>query len=77
MAVRSERLYVLQGYIKGKGDQEQLFLHSEKDLALHVAKAWYARGWKPYLFSKTYDGNFKVWFDFRTVKVPAKLRKAA
>jgi len=71
-----ERLYVLNGEHPKKGPQQSLFTHDEHDLALHVARLWFKRGWKPYLFSKTYDGVFKVWFDWRKAsKVPE--RKAA
>ena len=73
-----QRLYTLTGFIRGKGEQVQYFTQGEKALALHCAKSWYAKGWMPYLYSKTYRGDFKVWFNYRTVKVPAtKLRKAA
>lgn len=78
---KSERLYVLKGFIRGDDEQVQYFTHNEKDLAIHVAKSWFARGWMPYLFSKTFDGNFKVWFDYRTAKPAKKVaipkRKAA
>ena len=77
-AMTLERTYVLKGFIRGKGEQVQYFTHNEKELAIHCAKRWFTKGWKPYLYSKTYRGDFKVWFDYRTAKVPAvKQRKAA
>ena len=52
--------FVLKGYIRGKGEQEQFFTANETDLALQVVRRWLAKGWKPFLVYKTYDGNFTV-----------------
>jgi hypothetical protein len=82
MAVKT-RLYVLKGFKpngSNRGPQEQLFTHNEKATAVAIAKRWHAKGWKPYLFSKTYDGDFKVWYDHKTAKLPVRkvaVRKAA
>jgi len=73
-------LYALKGVLPRKGPEEQPFTHNEKATALAIAKRWHVKGWKPRLISKTYDGDFKVWYDYRTSKLPAKtkpVRKAA
>lgn len=75
MSGKLDRTYILKG-IAPKGPQEQNFTHGEKATALAIAKEWNAKGWKPRLISKTYRGDFKVWYDYRTVKAPAR-RKAA
>lgn len=67
--------FVLRGFNDIEGDLESLFTSNERALALHVAKCWQARGWMPYLLSRTYDGKFQVLFNYRNAS--HKQRKAA
>lgn len=67
-------MYVLNGvlpsavkdgnYVTPAGPIQSLFTEGEKETALAIAASWYTKGWKPYLFSKTYDGNFAVLFNY-------------
>jgi hypothetical protein len=60
-----DKLYVLRGNNQGE-IMEQLFLAGEHNTALAVAKLWLEKGWRPFLYSKTSGGKFKVWMNWRS-----------
>lgn len=47
------------------GPIQSLFVESERETALAIAASWYAKGWKPVLFSKTYDGQFETLYNYK------------
>lgn len=53
------------GVVTPAGPIQALFVDSERETALAIAASWYAKGWKPYLFSKTYDGQFETLYNYR------------
>jgi len=59
------KAYILNGQHPIEGDIQANFTDNERETALGVAAAWYAKGWKPYLYSKTYDGQFEHLFNYR------------
>ncbi len=66
---------VLKGWNPAMQEEcEALFTSGEKATALAVAAAWDARGYKPWLFSKTYDGDFKTLYNWES-RAKAKVRK--
>lgn len=67
-------MFVLNGF-SGDEDFQSLFTHGERATALGVAKEWLRKEWHPFLFSKTYDGKFKVLLNYRNAS--HKQRKAA
>lgn len=60
--------FVLRGFNTEEGDLELLFTANERATALHVAKLWQARGWMPFLYSRTYNGIFNVLYNYRNHK---------
>lgn len=54
-----------EGHVTPAGPIQALFLESERETALAIAARWYAKGWKPVLFSKTYDGNFQTLYHYK------------
>lgn len=65
-----------EGHVTAAGPVQQLFTENEYDTALAIAKVWYNKGYKPILFSKTYDGEFETLYDYRDA-VKAKATKVA
>lgn len=61
-------------HVTAMGLIQALFVESERDTALAIAREWYAKGWKPYLISKTYDGQFDTLYNYRHYDRAAKAK---
>jgi hypothetical protein len=64
---RNERLYVL---VSTYGIQ--YFTNGEKATAMALAKEYHERGWEPWLLSKCWNGQHKVWYDWKENKLPKR-----
>jgi hypothetical protein len=53
------------GHVTPAGPIQSLFVENERETALAIAGEWYAKGWKPLLFSKTYNGQFETMFNYK------------
>ncbi len=51
-------LVVLKGTHPVEGELCNEFTLNERDTAVHVGKRWLAKGWRPRLFIKSFDGRF-------------------
>ena len=51
-------LCVLKGFHPNEGELLQEFTLGEKETAIAIGRIWYARGWFPRLYVKSYDGRF-------------------
>ena len=78
------KLYVLNGvlpnavrdgsHVTPAGPIQSFFTENEHDTALAIAKVWYGKGYKPVLFSKTYDGQFETLYNYRNYDRAAKAK---
>ena len=89
----SDKTYVLNGVLPAPvkdgnnitpaGPIQLLFTNGERETALGIAQVWYEKGYKPYLYSKTYDGQFEHLFNYRfkdrgkKIAATKKTKKAA
>jgi hypothetical protein len=60
------------GFVTPAGDIQALY--TEREVALDHAKLWYAKGRKPVLFSKTYDGQFEFLYNYKNYDRAAKAK---
>jgi len=65
-------ILVLEGFNGIEGDLRNEFTVTEKATAMGIAELWNVKGWKPVLYSKTYDGRFHTIYNYKS-----RQRKAA
>ncbi len=61
-------------HVTPAGPIQSLFTENETETALAIAKQWYAKGYKPVLFSKTYDGVFVTLYHYKNYDRAAKAK---
>ena len=54
-----------EGTLIENPEYQLCFTDNEREIALEIANLWLAKGWMPFLFSKTYNGKFQTLLDFR------------
>lgn len=80
----ADKLLVLNGvlpvavrdgsHVTPAGPIQSLFTENEGETALAIARVWYAKGYRPVLFSKTYDGTFETLYHFKNYDRAAKAK---